>query len=112
MYCNKIVSFFLLYDRHLFLPINIIYDLVELQEADDKPYNPYELDMFQAVFQSALSLSKTTHDHESVNIKNVQVKQQKHYKRRHQSMYSQLNIDDKVLLQKNTPGQKSWRIDI
>ena len=53
--------------------------------------------MFQAVFQSALSLSKTTHDHESVNIKIVQVKQQKHYKRRHQSMYSQLNIDDKVL---------------
>ena len=43
----------------------------------------------------------------STNIKNAQVKQQRDYKCSHQSVYSQLNIDYKVLLQnQKRPGRK------
>ena len=53
--------------------------------------------MFQAVLHSALSVKETTHDYARTNIKNPQVKQQRDYKC-HQSVYSQLNNDDKVFL--------------
>ena len=67
----KYSPFFLSYSRHPILPIDIRYDLVELQEVDDKPY---DLDIFQAVLNSALSTKETTHDRASTNIKNTQVK--------------------------------------
>ena len=50
--------------------------------------------MFQEVLNSALSMKETTDDRASANIRNVQVKQQRAYKHRHQ-----WNIDDKVPLQ-------------
>ena len=56
--------------------------------------------MFQAVPNSTLSVKETTYDSASVNIKNFQVKQLREYKYRHQSVYSQLTINNnKVLLQ-------------
>ena len=67
----KYSPFFLSYNRHPILPIDIRYDLVELQEVDDKPY---DLDIYQAVLNSALPTKETTHDRASTNIKNTQVK--------------------------------------
>ena len=46
----KYCLFFLLYKRHPVLPIDIRFDLVELQEVNGKPYDLY---MFQAVPNSA-----------------------------------------------------------
>ena len=40
--------------------------------------------MFQEVLNSALSMKETTDDRASANIRNVQVKQQRAYKHRHQ----------------------------
>ena len=51
---TKYSPFFLLYNRHPILPIDITYYLVELQEVDDKPY---DIDIFfQRVFNSVLSM--------------------------------------------------------
>ena len=85
---------------HQILVVDIRYNLVELQEIDDKSYDS---GMFQAVLNSALSVKKTTHDRANTNIKNI-FKQQR-LKSRHQSMYAQLNIDGKALLQ-NQERQK------
>ena len=67
-----------------------------MQGVNDKPH---DLDIFLVVLNSALSTKETTHKRKSTNIENALVKQQADYKRCHQLVYSQLNIDDKVLLQ-------------
>ena len=42
-----------------------------MQEVDNKPY---DLDMFQVVLNSVLSMKETTHDCAGANIKNNKVK--------------------------------------
>ena len=55
--------------------------------------------MFKAVLSSALSVKETFHNCVSTYIKNPKLKQQRDYKNCHQSVCSQLNIDDKVLIE-------------
>ena len=65
--------------------------------------------MFQAVLKSVLSMNETTHNRPSTYIKNTQVKQQKDYEHRHQSVHSQLNINDKVLLKNQMHQDRKGR---
>ena len=76
------LSFLLLHNRHLILTIGIRYDL-ELEEVDDKPY---DLDVFQGVLNTALSMKRLL---TRVLMSEIFKPNNRGYKRHHQSVYSQ-----------------------
>ena len=73
-YSTKFSPFFLLYNRHPTLSIDIKYNLVK--ESYDKTVDePYDYETFRAVLNSSSKIREVTHDKASQNIKKAQEKQ-------------------------------------
>ena len=98
-YSTKYSPFFLMYNRHPILPIDIKYDLID-NNADKEPEsNPYDITTFQAVLESAALIREATNEKASQNIKKAQAKHQKYYNNRHRTISTTLPKASKVLLQ-------------
>ena len=97
-YSTKFSLFFLLYNRHPTLPIDIKYNLVK-ESYDNTVDEPYDYETFRAVLNSSSKIREVTHDKASQNIKKAQEKQQKDYNKRYSTPPSTLPIGSKVLLQ-------------
>ena len=98
-YSTKYSPFFLMYNRHPILSIDLKYDLTD-NNADEEPEsNPYDITTFQAVLESAALIGEATYEKASQNIKKDQVKHQKDYNNRHSTISTTLPIGSKVLLQ-------------
>ena len=52
-YSTKNSPFFLMYNRHLLLPIDIKYDLIDNNADKELDSNPYDITTFQAALESA-----------------------------------------------------------
>ena len=111
IHCStKYSPFFLMYNRHPILPIDIKCDLID-NNADKEPEsNPYDITTFQAVLESAAFIREATNEKASHNIKKAQVKHQRDYNNRHSTISTTLPIGSKVLLQnqrrQDTKGRK------
>ena len=77
-YSTKFSPFFLLYNRHPTLPIDIKYNLVK-ESYDNSVDESYDYETFRAVLNSSSKIREVTHDKASQNIKKAQEKQQKDY---------------------------------
>ena len=97
-YSTKFSRFFLLYNRHPTLPIDIKYNLVK-DSNDTANDDPYDFETFRAVLNSSSKMRDAAHNKASQNIKKAQKKQQKDYNKRHNTPPSTLPIGSKVLLQ-------------
>ena len=97
-YSTKFSPFFLLYNRHPTLPIDIKYNLVK-ESYDNTVDEPYDYETLRAVLNSSLKIREVTHDKASQNIKKAQEKQQKDYNKRHSTPPSTLPIRSKVVIQ-------------
>ena len=98
-YSTKYSPFFLMYNRHPILPIDIKYDLIDNNAVKEPESNPYDITTFQAVLESAALIREATNEKASQNIKNAQAKHKKDYKNRHSTISTTLPIGSKVLLQ-------------
>ena len=88
---TKFTPFFLMYNRHPILPIDLKYDL------DSELSNPNIRFDIEAILSSTLDLRQEYHDQAGENITKAQKKQQRDYNLRH-SQPTTLSINDKVWL--------------
>ena len=92
---TKFSPFFLMYNRHPVLPIDIKYNL---NSASVGAESDFDLDTFNSILSATLSLRDEKHKEASKNIKKAQEKQQKDYNRRHTVPSSIIKPKDEVLL--------------
>ena len=97
-YSTKFSRFFLLYNHHPTLPIDIKYNLVK-DSNDTANDDPYDFKTFRAVLNSSSKMRDAAHNKASQNIKKAQKKEQNDYNKRHNMPPSILPIRSKVLLQ-------------
>ena len=88
-----------MYNRHPVLPIDIKYDLIDDTANNDSESDPFDIETFQAVLNSAASIREATHHQASLHIEKAQAKQQKDYNNRHRTPEAALPVGSKVLLE-------------
>ena len=88
-----------MYNRHPVLPIDIKYDLIDDTANNDSESDPFGIETFQAVLNSAASIREATHHQASLNIEKAQAKQQKDCNDRHRTPKAALPVRSKVLLE-------------
>ena len=87
-----------MYNRHPTLPIDIKYDLTDPDSDNvESDGEPFDIETFRSVVDSAKSLRENVHQQAGQNIKKAQVKQQKDYNNRHSTPNATLPIGSKVL---------------
>lgn len=96
---TKFSPFYLMYNRHPTLPIDVKYDLIKEPTDGGDGDDPYDFEMFRELLASSSKLREATHDDANENIKKAQQKQQKDYNKRHCKPESTVPINSKVLLQ-------------
>ena len=79
---TKFSPFFLMYNRHPVLPVDIKYSLNGTDETSEND-QPFNMEVFNAILSSTLSLREEAHQEASKNIAKAQEKKQKDYNRRH-----------------------------
>ena len=77
---TKFSPFFLMYNRHPVLPVDIKYSLNGTDETSEND-QPFNMKVFNAILPSTLSLREEAHQEASKNIAKAQEKQQKDYNR-------------------------------
>ena len=92
---TKFSPFFLMYNRKPVLPVDIQYNLDDTENAEND--DPFNMEVFNTILSSTLSLREEAHQEASKNIVKAQEKQQKDYNRRHTGPTS-FKIKDKVWL--------------
>ena len=97
-YSTKFSRFFLLYNHHPTLPIDIKYNLVK-DSNDTANDDPYDFKTFRAVLNSSSKMRDAAHNKASQNIKKAHKKEKNDYNKRHNMPPSTLPIRSKVLLQ-------------
>ena len=85
-----------MYNRHPVLPVDIEYSLNGTDETSEND-QPFNMEVFNAILSSTLSLREEAHQEASKNIAKAQEKQQKDYTHRH-TVPTSLKIKDKVWL--------------
>ena len=93
---TKFSPFFLMYNRRPVLPVDIKYNLNGTDETSEND-QPFNMEVFNAILSSTLSLREEAHQEASKNIAKAQEKQQKDYNRRH-TVPTSLKTKDKVWL--------------
>ena len=85
-----------MYNRHPVLLVDIKYSLNGTDETSEND-QPFNMEVFNAILSSTLSLREESHQEASKNIAKAQEKQQKDYNRRH-TVPTSLKIKDKIWL--------------
>ena len=96
---TKYSPFFLTYNRHSILSIDIKYDLIDNNVDKESESNPYDITTFQAALESPALIIEATDEKASQNMKKAQAKHQKDYNNHHSTVSTTLPIGSKVLLQ-------------
>ena len=97
-YSTKYSPFYLMYNRHPTLPIDVKYNLDDPLEIYNNNDDLFDEVTFQAVLSTSLSIKEYVYKVAHANIKKAQLKQQHDYNRRKVSP-TRPNIGDKVLVQ-------------
>ena len=106
---TKFSPFFLIHNRHPVLPVDIKYSLNGTDETSEND-QPFNMEVFNAILSSTLSLREEAHQEASKNIAKAQEKQQKDYNRRH-TVPTSLKIKEKSLAEKpKKTGQERWKV--
>ena len=96
---TKYSPFKLLYNRDPVLPIDIKHNLPNAENRD--PDDPFDMEMFDSVLASAITIREEIHEEASENIEKAQKKQKTNYDNRHQSSSTDICVGDEVLLRNN-----------
>ena len=93
---TKYTPFFMMYNRHPVLPIDLEYNLDAAPQNSDSDI-PFDMRGFNAVLSSTLDLRRDIHEKAGQNIAKAQQKQQLYYNLRH-SLPTSVATNDKVWL--------------
>ena len=93
---TKYSPFTLLYNREPVLPVDIKYQLSDMDVRE-----PFDKNVVDSVLSSSLAIIKEVHRQAGENIKKAQKKQQKDYLKRHGNAVNDICIRVEVLLRNN-----------
>ena len=95
---TKYSPFKLLYNREPVLPVDIKYQLSEMDLDENEPF---DRNVFDSVLSSSAAIIKKIHKQAEENIKKAQEKQKKDYLKRHGNTVNDICVGVEVLLRNN-----------
>lgn len=81
------------------MPIDVKHNLPNAENRDSD--DPFDMEMFDSVLASAITIREEIHEEASENIEKAQKKQKTNYDNRHQSFSIDICVGDEVLLRYN-----------
>ena len=102
---TKYTPFFLLYNRHPVLPVDIKYDTSAVADDTDDNDKQFDEETFRAILATAGNMRTLVHEKVALNIIEAQKSQKKQYDRRHASSVT-MKVGDLVLLKNNKKADR------